>query len=246
MAPPHWKRSQQSIAIEQERLAKVESVHNSPFGSILAKLKGSTNLKRLKVVCEGQIDVQVFRELLSQVPDLPEIDIDFVGGWPNLGAKDAGYFQHGCHEAVVVMDGDLGRKLTKNKKPLTDMAKAQKKRLGALGAGLHVLERYGMENYFPQSALETVTSRDLSAYFPIPDHVAVNEYLRETSDWKNRLKRFLVFRLRLPLKFSGPSLYNKQKGKEVAQQISLERDLKGSDLFSIINVIADKAKALAD
>jgi hypothetical protein len=245
-APDEWKRAQLSIAIEQERLAKVESVHKSSFATILAKLKGSTNLKRLKVVCEGQTDVLLFRELLSQIPDLPEIDVDFVGGWPNLGAKDVAYFQHGCHEAFVVMDGDLGRKLTKKKKPLTDMARKQKKRLAALGAELQVLERYGIENYYPRRTLEAVIGRDLSGYFPIPDHVAVIEYLRETADWWNRWKRFLVFRFRLPLKFSGRSLYDKKKTKDVAQQISLEHDLKSSDLFTIIHAIAQKARKLAD
>lgn len=34
--------------------------------------------------------------------------------------------------------------------------------------------------------------------------------------------------------------------KDVAQQISLEHDLKSSDLFRIIHVIAEKARKLAD
>jgi hypothetical protein len=247
LAPDEWKHAQLSIAIEQERLGRVESVHSSPFAVILRRLKGSTNLRRLKVVCEGQTDVSVFRELLSQVPDLPELAFDFVGGWPNLGAKDASYFQQGCHEAFVVMDGDLGRKLNKNKKPLTDIARTQKKRLAGLGVPLEVLERYGIENYFPQKALEAVTGKNLSAYFPIPDHIAVNEYLREpTVRWKDRVKRFLVFRLRLSLSFSGPSLYDKKKNQDVARQVSLDGDLKGSDLFTIIHAIAAKANALAD
>jgi hypothetical protein len=71
------------------------------------------------------------------------------------------------------------RFLIVNKKPLTDIARTQKKRLVRLGVPLEVLERYGIENYFPQKALEAVTGKNLSAYFPIPDHVAVNEYLRE-------------------------------------------------------------------
>jgi hypothetical protein len=36
------------------------------------------------------------------------------------------------------------------------------------------------------------------------------------------------------------------KTKDVAQQISLEHDLKSSDLFRIIHVIAEKARKLAD
>jgi hypothetical protein len=94
----------------------------------------------------------------------------------------------GCgHEAFVVMDGDAGRKLNKNRKPLTAIARTQKKRLADLGVLLEVLERYGIENYFPQKALEAVTGKNLSAYFPIPDHVAVNEYLSCLSrNWKER------------------------------------------------------------
>ncbi|MGA2814625.1 MAG: hypothetical protein ABSG16_24810, partial [Candidatus Acidiferrum sp.] len=247
LAPDEWKRAQMSVAIEQERLARAESVQSSPFAVILRRLKGSTNLRRLKVVCEGQTDVLVFRELLSQVPNLPELAFDFVGGWPNLGGKDASYFQQGCHEAFVVMDGDVGRKLNKNTKPLTAIGRTQKKRLADLGVLLEVLERYGIENYFPQKALEAVIGKTLSAYFPIPDHVAVNEYLREpTMHWKDRVKRFLVFRLRLSLSFSGPSLYDKRKNQDVARQVSLDSDLKGSDLFTIIYAIAAKANALAD
>jgi hypothetical protein len=64
--------------------------------------------------------------------------------------------------------------------------------------------------------------------------------------WKDRVKRFLVFRLRLSLIFSGPSLYDKKKNQDVARQVSLDGDLKGSDLFTIIHAIVAKAKALAD
>jgi hypothetical protein len=109
IAPETWRRAQQYIAIEQERTARIEKVQNSPFETVLRKLRGSTTLRRLKLVCEGQSDVPVFRELLSQIPDVPEIEFDFVGGWPALAAKDTRYFQHGCNESVVVMDGDLGK-----------------------------------------------------------------------------------------------------------------------------------------
>jgi hypothetical protein len=45
---------------------------------------------------------------------------------------------------------------------------------------------------------------------------------------------------------SEPSLYDKKKNQEVVRQVSLDGDLKGSDLFTIIYAIAAKAKALAD
>jgi hypothetical protein len=246
IAPESWRRAQQYIAIEQERTAKIEKIHNSPFESVLNKLRGSTTLRRLKVVCEGQSDVPVFKEMLSQMPDVPEMEFDFVGGWGGLAGKDSRYFQQGCNESIVVMDGDLGRKLNRSKKPLTDLARAQMRRLAGLPVELRVLERYGIENYFPQSALEKVTGENLSAYFPIPDHVAAVEYLRESKlDWKYRVKHFLVSRFRMSLKFSGRSLYSKNQNERVAQQISLERDLKGSDLYAVVHAIAEKAKLLA-
>ena len=246
LAPESWRRAQQYIAIEQERTARIEKIHNSPFESILNKLRGSTTLRRLKVVCEGQSDVPVFKELLSQIPDVPEMEFDFVGGWGGLAAKDSRYFQQGCNESIVVMDGDLGRKLNKSAKPLTDLAKAQMRRLAGLPVDLRILERYGIENYFPQGALEQITGENLAPYFPIPDHVAVVEYLRESkADWKHRVKLFLVSRFRMSLRFSGRSLYSKNHNEKVAQQMCLEHDLKGSDLFTVVHAIAEKAKLLA-
>lgn len=197
-------------------------------------------------MCEGQSDVPVFKELLSQIPDVPEMEFDFVGGWGGLAAKDSRYFQQGCNESIVVMDGDLGRKLNKSAKPLTDLAKAQMRRLAGLPVDLRILERYGIENYFPQGALEQITGENLAPYFPIPDHVAVVEYLRESkADWKHRVKLFLVSRFRMSLRFSGRSLYSKNHNEKVAQQMCLEHDLKGSDLFTVVHAIAEKAKLLA-
>jgi hypothetical protein len=246
-APESWRRAQQYIAIEQERTAKIEKVQNSPFDTILRKLRGSTTLRRLKLVCEGQSDLPVFKEFLSQIPDVPEIEFDFVGGWPNLAGKDTKYFQQGCNEAFVVMDGDCGRSLNKSKKPLTNVARAQQRRLGGHPVQLRILERYGIENYFSQKALEKVTGKVLTAYFPIPEHVAVVEYLREEQPgWKYRIKRFLVSRFRMNLKFSGRALYSKNLNEEVAKQMSLERDLKGADLFNIIHEVAARAKQLAE
>jgi hypothetical protein len=107
-AAPEWKQAQTFIAIEQERTAKIEGIQNTPFEKILAQLKGATSMQRLKVWCEGSTDVPVFKALLAQIPDTPEVLFDSVGGWPNLVVKDPETFQHGCNEAIVVMDGDNG------------------------------------------------------------------------------------------------------------------------------------------
>jgi hypothetical protein len=247
LAPQEWRHLQQIIAIEQERLAKVEKVQNTPFEMVLRKLKGATSINLLKLICEGQTDVPVFKELLSQFPNMPEIAFDFVGGWPSLCAKGDEYFLLGCKKAIVVMDGDLGRQLKKRNRPLTKMARAQEIRLAALSVELNVLERYAIENYFPQWSVEAVSGKDLRMHFPIPEDVSVTEYLREPKkNWKLRLRKFLPSSLQSRVRLSGIPLYAKNKNLEIARRISLERDLIGTDLYDIIQRIAAEASRLAD
>jgi len=247
LAPLGWRRAQQSIAIDQYRAAKIEKAQKTPFEVILAKLKGATSIKRLKLWCEGPTDIPIFEALLSQVPDTPEVLFDFVGGWPALLTKDPNAFQHGCNEAVVVMDGDQGRHLSKEKKPLTQMAKDQVRRFAGLPVDLHILKRYGIENYFPQRCFETVVGQDLTRFFPIPDHVSPCDYLIYPGhSWREGIKRFLVSRLHLNLKLRGRSLYPKSSNAKVAQLLSLEKDMVGTDLSAIINLVAERARALSD
>jgi hypothetical protein len=246
-APRGWRQAQQSIAVEQERAAKIETTQKSPFEAILTKLKGATSIQRLKLWCEGPTDVPVFKTLLAQVPDTPKILFDFVGGWPGLLARDPESFQHGCKEAIVVMDGDQGRRLDKSNKPLTKMAKDQQKKFVGLPVEIYVLQRYGIENYFPQSTLETVVGQDLARFFPIPDHISVSDYLSDSEqNWWRRARRFLVSRCRLKLKLGGHSLYAKSSNVRIAQMLILDRDLSGTDLWTIIHLVADRAKALAE
>jgi len=247
LAPPGWRQAQQSIAVEQERAAKIEMTQKSPFEVILAKLKGATSIQRLKLWCEGPTDIPVFKALLEQVPDTPEILFDFVGGWPALVAKDPETFQHGCKEAIVVMDGDQGRHLGMPRKPLTKMARAQGKRFAGLPVELHVLQRYGIENYFAQSILETVVGQSLARFFPIPDHVSACEYLRDNAQgWWQCVKRFLVSRCHINLNLGGGRLYAKSSNRLVAQLLVLDRDLPGTDLSTIIRRVAEHARTLAD
>jgi hypothetical protein len=50
---------------------------------------------------------------------------------------------------------------------------------------LEVLEKYGIENYFPRSAMESILGGDLSRYYPIPDHVGLSAQMsyRDGSLW---------------------------------------------------------------
>ena len=112
---------------------------------------------------------------------------------------------------------------------------------------LHMLQRYGIENYFPQSCLEIVVGQNLNRFFPIPDDVSACEYMRDhKQDWWDRIKRILVSRLHLKLKLGGQPLYSKRSNERIADLLVLNRDLSGTDLSTIIHLVAERAKALAD
>jgi hypothetical protein len=241
-APLAWRHYWQAQAIEQERIARIEQAQRSPFDTVLHMIRRSTSADKLLVVCEGPTDQPVFQALLAQVPDVPEVLIDFVGGWPALANKDPHAFLRGAKDAIVVMDGDNGRKLNKKDRPLTTIARQQERRLKAAGVQLRVLQRYGIENYFPRAALEAVLNKDLASYFPIPPEESVADRLSEgaTSHWY-RFRKFAALRLGLPSPKPTRSFYSKDRNGEVVKHISLDRDLSGTDLHAIIQEIAAKA-----
>lgn len=245
LSPPSWREAQQHHALVEAQAARIEQARLTSFDDVMRKLQGATSINRLKLFCEGSTDMPVFKALLAQVPNAPEILLDFVGGWPGLREKDPDSFLLGAKEAIVVMDGDNGRWLTKAAQPYTRAAQRESQRLSKVGVDLRVLKRYGIENYFPQAVLESVTRLDLSRFFPIRDHVSATEHLSEGRNhlwYKVRRLAARIFRL------SGPrptrTLYSKNRNKELAPLLSLETDLRGTDLYDIVHEIARKAIAL--
>jgi hypothetical protein len=245
-APVGWRHYLQASAVEMEQSARIEKAQQTPFDAVLRKLRGSTSADKLLVLCEGTTDEPVFRALLAQVPDIPQVIFDSVGGWSTLENKDPQAFLRGAKEAIVVMDGDNGRKLDKKGRPLTGRARTQTTRLKAAGIELRVLGRYGIENYFPRHALETLLQKDLSGYFPMPHDGRIEDHLDEeaSTNWR-RLQRIIarIFRLRAPN--ARRPLYAKSRNRDVAALISLDRDLAGTDLRTIIYEIAEIARRLS-
>jgi hypothetical protein len=126
--------------------------------------------------------------------ELGEVEIatslDFVGGWANLRSEhEPERWLDGCRRAVLIMDGDEGRKLKKKNQPLTDSAKEIQRRFANYPLELQVLHAYGIENYLPRRACEAVLQRNLAKYFPIPPAVKIEEHFRERlpfwSRWLN-------------------------------------------------------------
>ena len=226
-APAAWRHFLQASAVEMEQAARIEEAQQTPFDAVLRRLRGSTSADKLLVVCEGPTDVPVFQALVAQLPDVPEVIFDWVGGWGGLVNKDPYIFLLGAKEAIVVMDGDNGRKLDAQPPPLTDLAREQTARLRAAGVELRILERYGIENYFPRQAVEMVLQRDLASFFPLPHNVPIADHLSEIVGVERR------------------TFYPKSRNRDVVAHIDLDRDLAGSDLRTFIYEIAERARNLA-
>ena len=193
----------------------------------------------VKVYTEGPTDRPVFRWLLELTGEHELArTVDYVGGWPNLLSEtNPERWLDGCHEAVIVMDGDEGRHLRKRKKPFTKQAKRAKRMFRNYPITLHVLERYGIENYFSQRACEEVLQRDLNAYFPIPDHVPILKHFFERPSGIHRFIQWMILRGQFG------SFYHKNCNEQIAQFLQLD-DIANTDLRSILDSITDQADAL--
>jgi hypothetical protein len=246
-APQEWRVAQIAQAIDQERTARIETAQRTPFEEVLQKLKGSTSISRLKVLSEGTTDRPILRSLIDQHGTVGNIIFDKVGGWGGLRAEpDPNIWLIGCKEAVMVLDGDEGRRLTKPGKPFTKLAKEEQRRFAGSPIHLRILQRYGIENYFPQRTLERVIGKDLAAYFPIPDHVSVMDRLSKSgSSLKFKLRKLVAKTFRLPQPSPKEPLYTKSRNAEVAQYLKLD-DLAGTDLLKIVEEICESANRLTE
>lgn len=79
----------------------------------------------------------------------------------------------GCHDLIVILDGDKGRDWARLGHPIRADAQRVLDKLRDGGVDYWVLERYGIENYFSQTACETVLAQDLAGHFPLPADTAV-------------------------------------------------------------------------
>jgi hypothetical protein len=234
--PTAWREQLQHEAENLERDARIAAVQGLPFDDVIKKLKGATSMIRIKVWCEGASDRPIFRKLFRELGEDEIADtIAFIGGWPNLTSEgEPERWLHGCRQAVIIMDGDQGRKLTKRKQPLTDQAKTIERRFANYPLTLKVLRRYGIEHYLPCRAYEAVLGRDLSSYFPIPPATKIEEHFCEPKllwpRWLNRFRRARRVRL-----------YRKGLNQQIAEHVMFA-DVETSDLGDILRDIQQRAK----
>jgi HEAT repeat protein len=234
--PEGWRTYARQEADKLARAARIEAVQQTPFDQIIKKLKGATSMIRIRVWCEGSTDRPIVRQLLREIGE-EEIaqSIALIGGWGNLmGEREPEQYLNGCREAIIIMDGDNGRHLRRPKKPYTAEAKEIFRRFKEHPLTFYVLQRYGIENYFPKNACETVLQRDLTAYFPIPYHAKAEDHFCDPKPyWPRWLNRF---RKKRPVSF-----YRKELNEQVAKHLTMT-DVEGTDLATIIQAINQQAE----
>jgi len=188
-------------------------------------LKVSTSLITLKVYVEGSTDAPVYSQFLTELGE-PELaaSIDLVNGWPNLSNRSVDRWLDGCREAVLIMDGDVGRVFDKPGAPLSSDARKAFSAFQQRPIHLFVLERYGIENYFTQHAVEEVTGRDLTGRWPLPPDEEITGYLAEAD---------------------GSRFYSKSMNVEVAKRMSVS-DVTSTDLGTILQNVCQMAAQLRE
>jgi len=232
--PLPWRHH---LAEEAERLrrdARIEAAQQTPFDAVIKKLKGTTSMIRIKVWCEGPTDRPVFEKLFAEIGETEIAErIDYVAGWPMLVSEDKPErWYDGCRQAIIIMDGDRGRKLSHPDRPLSNEARVVEKRFRGHPLTLHVLQRYGIENYFPRHAVEKVLARDLSAFFPIPSTKKIEKHFREA--WWRRFMNW--FRGR-----KTTSFFAKNLNEQIARQLTM-MDIQGTDLEDVLNAVKNVAE----
>jgi hypothetical protein len=225
----HWTQEAEKL----RREARIQAAQQTPFDTVIRKLKGATSMIHVKVWCEGDTDRPVFHKLLIEAGENGmAATLDFVGGWGNFLVKEPERWLDGCRHAVVILDGDVGRNLKKRGKPYTTEGKRANQLCKSQGITLHILQRYGIENYFPKHACEAVLHRNLTTYFPIPDHKAIEKHFSEPRTWW----RVILDRIN---KRSHPSFYQKRLSEHIAAHLTIA-DVQGTDLVDIINDLKTK------
>ena len=238
-APEEWRPRQAVLVAEYERARQFDAARNTSFDQVLEKLKISTSLIALKVWVEGKTDLPIYDKLLREAGQTVLADtLDIVGGWPMLQSRPPERWIDGCREAVIIMDGDCGRRLNKRRKPYTETAKNALSAFSTFPITLYVLERYGIENYFTRTALESVTGRDLSAFMPIPEAISVEDHL---VDSRGRFHRFVTRKaswLFTLWRHGTPrSFYRKDLNVDVARRLT-NADIEATDLGGVLRDVA--------
>jgi hypothetical protein len=216
--PKPWCEFAQSRMAEYRRELQFERALTTTFDDVLAHLMADSVAFRAKLLCEGPTDAPVYRTLLNE-GILKAVTVQAINGWKNVLSPhfDVGPLLDGYQHVILVLDGDWGRDWSQPNHPLNADAQKVTAKLGQVGVQVHVLERYGIENYFSREAFEAVLGRDLGAAFPLDSFRSVEAQI------------------------AG---YKKVLNEEAVCRMKIE-DFRGTDLAAIIEGMAKRVTEMA-
>jgi hypothetical protein len=177
LTPVAWREVQELRAAQHEREARIRQAQATPFERVLQRLRATT-IGLFKIWCEGLTDGPTIEEFLAKVPGAADVEIitHSLGGWNNILSPSwrPDRLRDGCHDLIVLLDGDKGRDFNSPDHPLNANGQRVRSILAEAGVELVVLERYGIENYFSRQACEEVLGQTAAARFPVLPYARAN------------------------------------------------------------------------
>ena len=181
-APEPWRPSLRERALEMERDANIRQAQGVGLEGVLRRLENARTLNRFKIWVEGPTDCSSVEELVRKVPGAENLNIvvQSLGGWGTMLSPHwtPEHLDDGCHDCAILLDGDRAYDYTKPGLAALHDVRDLLKKLQQTGIEFKVLDRYGLENYFPRHAFETVIGHNLSSLFPLDPRKPVREQIR--------------------------------------------------------------------
>lgn len=181
-APISWRPALRRQALEMTRDATIRAAQGMAFEGVLRRLENATTVNRFKIWVEGPTDCPSVGELVHRVPGAENLNIvvQSLGGWGTMLSPQwtPAHLGDGCHDFVILLDGDRAYDYERLGLVLRDDARALLTRLRRDGIEVTVLERYGLENYFPRHAFETVMDRGVGEHCPLDPRRPVSDQIR--------------------------------------------------------------------
>ncbi len=173
LGPKDWEVANRRRARELQRDGTVLAAQSVPFERVLSRMAHASTMLIVRLVVEGVKDVAGVETLVGKaLGDLSDcIQVRPIGGWAQILAAEWNpqTLADGCHDWVVLMDGDRARDFGASGFPIRPdpEVRAALAKFERVGVKPHVLERYAIENYFPRAAFEAVVGAAVTGVFPL-------------------------------------------------------------------------------
>ncbi len=181
LAPAEWRAAERIHAARVRHGATIAAAARTPFETVIARLRQATTMKVFKIWAEGPKDIPAFAELVKLLPDGAghNVNVASIGGWGHIKAPEwrPTYLADGSHDQIVILDSDDARRPGQTGVSFSVAAQAALDKMRAHDIDCRVLNRYALENYFPQSAYEAVMGAHVAKHFPLNPDAAVSSQI---------------------------------------------------------------------